>query len=53
MEFEPGAEGSIYEYVRFKEYVAGLFVLPVDVIDRAALKPYLRAPTARDAVYAF
>ena len=53
VEFEPGAEGSIYEYVRFKEYVAGLFVVPVDVIDRAALKPYLRAPTARDAVYAF
>jgi len=53
VEFEPGAEGSIYEYVRFKEYVAGLFVVPVDVIDRAALKPYLRAPAARDAVYAF
>ena len=53
VEFEPGAEGSIYEYVRFKEYVAGLFVVPVDVVDRAALKPYLRAPAARDAVYAF
>ena len=53
VEFEPGAEGSIYEYVRFKEYVAGLFVVPVDVIDRAALKPYLQAPAARDAVYAF
>jgi predicted nucleotidyltransferase len=53
VEFEPGAEGSIYEYVRFKEYVAGLFVVPVDVIDRAALKPHLRAPAARDAVYAF
>jgi predicted nucleotidyltransferase len=53
VEFEPGAEGSIYEYVRFKEYVAGLFGMPVDVIDRAALKPHLRAPTARDAVYAF
>jgi uncharacterized protein len=53
VEFEPGAEGSIYEYVRFKEYVAGLFAVPVDVIDCAALKPHLRAPTARDAVYAF
>jgi uncharacterized protein len=53
VEFEPEAEGSIYEYVRFKEYVAGLFGVPVDVIDRAALKPHLRAPTARDAVYAF
>jgi hypothetical protein len=53
VEFEPGSEGSIYDYVRFKTYVAGLFDVPVDVIDRAALKPYLRAPTARDAVYAF
>jgi uncharacterized protein len=39
--------------MRFKEYVAGLFNRPVDVIDRAALKPHLRAPAARDAVYAF
>jgi predicted nucleotidyltransferase len=53
VEFKPGFEGSVYDYVRFKEYVAGLFDVPVDVIDRAALKPYLRAPTARDAVYAF
>ena len=53
VEFEPWAEGTIYEYMRFKEYVASLFQGPVDVIDRAALKPYLRAPSARDAIYAF
>jgi predicted nucleotidyltransferase len=53
VEFEPGLEGSVYDYMRFKEYVAGLFGVPVDVIDRAALKPYLRVPAARDAVYAF
>ena len=53
VEFEAGAEGSVYDYVRFKEYVAGLFEGPVDVIDRAALKPHLRAPSERDAVYAF
>ena len=53
VEFEPGAEGTIYDYVRFKEYVAGLFEGPVDVIDRAALKPHLQAPSAHDAVYAF
>ena len=44
---------TIYDYVRFKEYVASLFQGPVDVIDRAALKPHLRAPSVRDAVYAF
>jgi hypothetical protein len=53
VEFEPSFEGSIYDYVRFKEYVAALFDVPVDVIDRAALKPYLQAPAARDTVYAF
>ena len=53
IEFEPGAEGSVYDYVRFKEYVAGLFEGPVDVIDRAAFKPHLKAPSARDAFYAF
>jgi len=39
--------------MRFKDFVASLFQGPVDVIDRAALKPHLRAPSARDAVYAF
>ena len=53
VEFEPQAEGSIYEYMRLKDYIAGLFEGPVDVIDRDALKPHLRAPSARDAVYAF
>jgi predicted nucleotidyltransferase len=53
VEFEPGTEGTMYDYIRFKEYVAGLFEGPVDVIDRAALKPHLRAPAVRDAVYAF
>jgi predicted nucleotidyltransferase len=52
-EFEPGAEGSIYDYMRLKDYIAGLFERPVDVIDRDALKPHLRVPSARDAVYAF
>jgi predicted nucleotidyltransferase len=53
VEFEPEAEGSIYDYMRLKEYIASLFDGPVDVIDRDALKPHLRAPSARDAVYAF
>lgn len=53
VEFEPGAEGTIYDYAKLKAYIAGLFDGPVDVIDRASLKPHLRAPTARDAVHAF
>ena len=53
VEFEPGAEGTIYEYMRVKEFVASLFDGPVDVIDRDALKPHLRAPAERDTLYAF
>jgi predicted nucleotidyltransferase len=53
VEFEPEEDGSIYEYMRLKEYIASLFEGRVDVIDRDALKPHLRAPSARDAVYAF
>lgn len=53
VDFEPGREGSIYEYMNLKAFVAGLFAGPVDVIDRAGLKPHLRAPSARDSVYAF
>jgi predicted nucleotidyltransferase len=53
VEFEPGSEGSVYDYVSFKEYVASLFEIPVDVIDRAALKPHLRAPATRNLMYAF
>src|SRR4029079_2534015 len=53
VEFEPGAEGTIYEYIRLKEFVASLFDGPVDVIDRDALKPHLRAPATADTLYAF
>src|SRR5258708_31583121 len=53
VEFEPDAEGSIYDYMRLKDYVAGLLEGPVDVIDRDALKPHLRAPSAPDAFDAF
>jgi uncharacterized protein len=53
VEFEPGSEGSIYDYMRLKEDIAALFEGPVDVIDCDALKPHLRASSARDAIYAF
>jgi uncharacterized protein len=53
VEFEPGSEGTIYDYIRLKEFVASLFDGPVDVIDRDALKPHLRAPLERDTLYAF
>ena len=53
IEFDPNAHVTVFDYVGVKDFIASLFSQPVDVIDREALKPYLRAPAGRDAVYAF
>jgi predicted nucleotidyltransferase len=53
VEFDPSARVTIFDYVGLKNYIATLFEGPVDVIDREALKPRLRQPSVRDAVYAF
>ncbi len=53
VEFDPDAHVTVFDYVGVKDYIESLFVQPVDVIDREALKPHLRRPSARDAVYAF
>lgn len=53
IEIDPAAHVTLFDYVGLKDYVAGLFDGPVDVIDRDAIKPHLRATTARDALYAF
>ena len=53
VEFEPNAHVTVFDYVGVKDYIASLFAQPVDVIDWEALKPHLRRPSARDAVYAF
>jgi uncharacterized protein len=53
IEFDPNAHVTVFDYVGVKDFIASLFSQPVDVIDREALKPYLRAPSERDAVYAF
>ena len=53
IEIEPEAHVSVYDYVGFKEYIAGLFEGPVDVVIRDGLKPYVRPAATADAVYAF
>ena len=53
IDIDPDAHVTLFDYVGLKDYVASLFDGPVDVVDRDALKPYLRAPMARDAIYAF
>ncbi len=53
IEVDPAAGIGVYEYVALKDYVAGLFDGPVDVVSRNGLKPYLRPAVAADAIYAF
>ncbi|MGB8277454.1 MAG: nucleotidyltransferase domain-containing protein [Methylovirgula sp.] len=53
IEIDPEAVQDVYAYVGLKNYIAGLFTGPVDVIDREALKPSVRPPVEADAVYAF
>ena len=53
IDIDPKTHVTLFDFVGLKDYIAGLFDGPVDVVDRDALKPHLRAPTARDAVYAF
>jgi predicted nucleotidyltransferase len=53
VDIDPDAHVTLFDYVGLKDYIASLFGERVDVIDREALKPHLRAPATRDAVYAF
>ena len=53
IEVDPEAHLSVYDYVGLKEYIASLFQGPVDVVDRAGLKSYVRPAATADAIYAF
>jgi predicted nucleotidyltransferase len=53
VEIEPEARITVFDYVELKEYIAGLFDHPVDVVSRDGLKPYVRPAVTADAIYAF
>jgi predicted nucleotidyltransferase len=53
IEIDPDAHIGVWGYAGLKEYIAALFDGPVDVVDRAALKPYVALPATADAVYVF
>ena len=53
VEFDPTAHVTVFNYVGLKEYIAGLFDGPVDVVSREGLKPYVRPAATIDAIYAF
>jgi predicted nucleotidyltransferase len=43
----------VFEYAGLKQYIAGLFEGPVDVVNRDGLKPHVRPAATADAIYAF
>jgi uncharacterized protein len=53
IEIDPAAHVTLFDYVGLKEYIAGLFDGPVDVVNREGLKPYVRPTATADAIYAF
>lgn len=53
VEIDPDARITVFDYVELKEYIAGLFEGPVDVVNRASLKSYVAPAATADAIYAF
>jgi uncharacterized protein len=53
VEFDPAAHVTVFNYAGLKDYIAGLFDGPVDVVNRDGLKPYVRPAATTDAIYAF
>ncbi|MBX9824437.1 MAG: nucleotidyltransferase family protein [Xanthobacteraceae bacterium] len=53
IELAPDAKLNAFDYAGLKRYIADLFPGKVDVVNRAALKSYLRRPAESDAIYAF
>jgi uncharacterized protein len=53
IDIEPDAHVTVFDYVGLKEYIAGLFEGPVDVVSREALKPHVGPAVTADAIYAF
>ena len=53
VEIDPEAHLTVFDYAGLKDYIASLFDGPVDVVNRAGLKPYVRPAAMADAIYAF
>jgi predicted nucleotidyltransferase len=53
IDLDPDARLDVFAYVGLKRFIEELFDRPVDVVDRNALKPYVRGPAIADAINAF
>jgi uncharacterized protein len=53
IEIDPQARIGVWDYVGIKDFIAGLFDGPVDVVKQKTLKPLVRPAVITDAIYAF
>ena len=53
IELYPEARIGVWGYAGLKQYIAGLFEGPVDVVNRDGLKPFVVPAATADAIYAF
>jgi predicted nucleotidyltransferase len=53
VDLEPHKPCGVYEYVRLQHDIADLFGRKVDMVERKALKPFVREGAMRDLVDAF
>ena len=53
IETDPEARHTVYDYVGIKDYIAGLFDMKVDVVNRRGLKPRVEPSVLADAIDAF
>ncbi len=53
IDLDEEAVTDLFAYAGIKRRIAGLFDGSVDVVDRAALKPWVKDASAADAIYAF
>lgn len=53
VDLQPGKPCGVYEYVRLQHDIADLFGSRIDLVERKALRPFVREEALRDAVDAF
>ena len=53
IDLDPALRMGVYEYVGLKDYISALFDIPVDVVNRKSLKPYVKPAALADAIHVF
>ena len=53
VDLDPAIVVTVFDYAGVKEFIAGMFDRPVDVVSRESLKPRVRPKATADAIYAF